>query len=268
MLIMRPSETAIQRRDRNGIDKDKADNDKRLALRDVGVISGVAVGGLGLLIILSLWLAVGRVPFIVGAAVPLFTLLAVIYQAVVYRRQWNVMQDSLAQTDLIVGKMQGQLDAAKDQLDAMNRQTEHAQRAYLGIHSANLNVGQEITGGDQFFLFTLRLKNTGNTPAYNVGIVLSTGIAVDPPDPALPSTSDIHVNGGMVGPNAELKNWARAPEPRNEQNKLWVDGKLQVYCSGVITYGTFGKTRTTKFCVLRRPGSMELEPYGKWYDGD
>ena len=65
-----------------------------------------------------------------------------------------------------------------------------------------------------------------------------------------------------------MKHWAKAPEPRDEQNKLWIDGKLHVYCSGVITYRTFGKTRTTKFCVLRRPGSMEVEPYGKWNDGD
>lgn len=59
------------------------------------------------------------VPFVVGAALPLFTLFAVIYQAIVYRRQWNVMQDNLIQTERIVEKMQAQLDGIDRQAKAM-----------------------------------------------------------------------------------------------------------------------------------------------------
>ena len=185
---MRPSQTAIQRRGRSDIDKEKAENDKRLALTDVGMVSGVAVGGLGLLIVLSLWLAVGRIPFIVGAAVPLFTLLAIIYQAIVYRRQWHSMEQALKQTDKVIEKMQAQLiasnnatEVAKNQLLESQKQTanseasliiaqrgiEHAQRAYVTI------VGRVFFGDG----YNLVIENSGNTPALEVHVnaIVTTG---------------------------------------------------------------------------------------------
>lgn len=210
---MRPSQTAIQRRGRSDIDKGKADNDWKLALTDVGLISGVAVGGLGLLIVLSFWLAVGRIPFIVGAAVPLLTLLAVIYQAVVYRRQWNAMERALKQTDSVIAQMQHQLiasnnatEVAKQQLFESKKQTanseasliiaqrgiEHAQRAYVSI------VGREFFGDG----FNLVVENSGNTPALEVHINAVVDVGMSAPKTE-GGEGIVHI--GLLAPRASYR---------------------------------------------------------------
>jgi hypothetical protein len=148
---------------------------------DLRAIVGSAVAGLATLIVLSFWLVAGRVPFIVGAAVSVFTLIAIIYQAVVYRRQWNVMQQSLRQTEQVITKMQSQIIAARDQTEVLKKALaesekmtshteasiaitqsgiEHAQRAYVTV------VKREW--GNNAFVLTL--ENSGNTPAREVAI--------------------------------------------------------------------------------------------------
>jgi hypothetical protein len=139
---MRPFQTVIQRRGGSDIDEEKAERDKKLALADVRIISGIAAGGLGLLIVLSFWLAVGRVPFIVAAALPLLTLIAIVYQAVVYRRQWSVMQDNLDQTERIVEKMQAQLNGIDRQAKAMEDSV---------VESRKLVAHSEQAAKDQLF---------------------------------------------------------------------------------------------------------------------
>ena len=155
---MRSPETEIQNRDTGSIRKTETDDDKKLMLStDLRAIFGSAVAGLSVLIALSFWLVVGRIPFIVGAALPLLTLIAIAYQAVVYHRQWRVMQDNLDRTDRVIDKMQEQIDASDKALRA-------SQRAYVGIKQTpklklRLNEFPEI---EVYFV------NTGRTPAHVV----------------------------------------------------------------------------------------------------
>jgi len=114
--------TKQQQRGQDTVRSDKKPDGKRI-VAEVGIIGGSAVAGLaGLITIGHRWISTAPavlVPFVVGAALPLFTLFAIIYQAVVYRRQWNVMQDNLDQTERIVEKMQAQLDGIDRQAKAM-----------------------------------------------------------------------------------------------------------------------------------------------------
>jgi hypothetical protein len=161
---MRLPETAIQQRNRSDIDKEKAENNKKLALTDVGKISGVALGGLGLLIVLSFWLTAGRIPFIVGAAVPLFTLFAVIYQAVVYHRQWQAMKESLKRTDLVIERMQSQIAASNTQTEVMRKALVVSNSAVVAVHSVELNKAERTV--------LVRIENTGNLPAGDIRVFL------------------------------------------------------------------------------------------------
>ncbi len=138
---MRPSKTEIQRRNTSDLDAQEAAEEKKLALADVRVIIGVATGVLVLLVALSFLLPVGRVPFVVSSAALLFTLIAIVYQGVIYRRQWNAMREMI------------KLD--KQALQVSNK-------AYVGIHSleAELKQGHLI----------LLIENTGNIPAKDVKV--------------------------------------------------------------------------------------------------
>ena len=113
-------QTEIQQREAKDIIKAKTGDDQTLMLSaDLRLIIGSAVVGTGLLIVLSFWLVASRIPFVVGAALPLLTLIAIVYRAVVYHRQWRVMKDNLRQTDRVVDKMQEQLEAMRDQVKIM-----------------------------------------------------------------------------------------------------------------------------------------------------
>ena len=120
-------------------------------------------------------------------------------QLVALQHQEQAQFSNLDETRKIVGQNADVVKAMQGQLAAMEQQTEYAQRAYLSVPIANLGMAQEITGGNQCFIFVLHIRNSGNTPAYNVEIVVSTGMAVDPPDPALLSSTSVRVNAGWLG---------------------------------------------------------------------
>lgn len=180
-----------------------------------------------------------RAKFWVEGLLSAGVLSVVIVQAVIYSKQWHVM----------------------------DAQTEYANRAYVCIPAGNMDVFDELKTGKQVMVFKLKLENTGQTPANDVQVVSFTDIAKEVPDPALLVPGEKY-HGGLIAPHAHNSHWVRAPQPTSEQNQRWVDGDLEIYCSGLITYQSFGKIRTTKFCFLRRPGTMQLQPYGKWNKAD
>jgi|SRR5712692_7473039 len=135
-----------------------------------------------------------RVKFFTVTALSLLVVVVIAVQAYIYRRQW----------------------------EAMENQTEYAQRAYVSIPIANLDVGEDF-GRNQFFIFSLRIKNCGNTPANDVEVVLTTGVEAEPPDPRLPaSNNDSPSILGLIAPGSDFRHWIRSPEPRDEQVRLWV----------------------------------------------
>lgn len=146
---MGPSKTEIQQTTSGEISKTEADNDHPLVFRsDLRFIVGSAVAGLGVLITLSLWIVVGKVQFIVGAAVPLFTLIAIIYQAVIYRRQWLAMER--------------QEKAMRETIRVSQKALSIGNRAYVGVHSLEAELEQERV--------IVMIENTGNVPAEDVKV--------------------------------------------------------------------------------------------------
>lgn len=204
-------------------------------LYGVLVLTGMAIG--------SCYFKNGadRAKFWVEGLLSAGVLSVVIVQAVIYRKQWR----------------------------AMELQTEYANRAYVCIPVANMDIFTEIETRNDKFVFKFRVENTGNTPANNVRVIGGTGVTEeDIPDPALRTADKNMRDVGLIAPKGHVEHWFKAPELTSEQNKLWGAGKLKIYCSGVITYKTFGKTRTTKFCLLRRVASMKVEYCGKWNEAD
>src|SRR5438094_6873661 len=56
-----------------------------------------------------------RVKFFTVNALSLLVVAIIAVQAYIYRRQWGAMERSLERTDKVIDKMQGQLEAMKEQ---------------------------------------------------------------------------------------------------------------------------------------------------------
>lgn len=171
---MRPSQPVPQQPDRSDIDQADSDDNQNLSKRDVGVIVGSTIGGLSALTIIA-WLLLPVssviVPFVVASALPLFTLFAIIYQAVVYRRQWYAMRAALKQTDRVIAKMQEQLSAMGQQEKALREQSKLmgdsiviSNMAAVGVHSIEYD---KHTG-----LICIRIENIGLVAAERLTLFL------------------------------------------------------------------------------------------------
>lgn len=175
---MRPRKTEIQKRATDSVVEKEKKEHKEYGLIDVSVISGAAGISLTGLIALGYYLISTvpsiLIPFVVGAALPLFTLFAIIYQAVVYRRQWHVMRDSVDRTDTIIEKMQGQLDATIQALEIERAKTE-PRLQITNVRVVNLRP-------DESPIFLLSIRNIGALDAEEtlINLRVSFGRSVDP----------------------------------------------------------------------------------------
>lgn len=118
-----------------------------------------------------------KIRFVTVNALSLFVLLAIGVQAYIYRRQWEVMERQLGQTDQIINKMQGQWDAMQEQSGLMRdalvetrKGVEIAERslilgtrAYVGINSIRVDLIKTKR-------VHVKLGNTGKLPAEDVKI--------------------------------------------------------------------------------------------------
>jgi uncharacterized membrane protein (DUF106 family) len=181
----------------------------------------LVVGAIGLLILIVVSIyhpyLTERVKFLVGSSLSLFVLLAVIVQAVIYRGQWNamneqagVMREGLEETRNLLRQnewafrenhrhanatqtqMREQSEAMKGQLEAMNAQREllqrdiestekssiYAQRAYV---TAKIRRVTSVTKRLDTFLMVLRIENSGNTPANDLVVMYGCGLKEKPP---------------------------------------------------------------------------------------
>jgi hypothetical protein len=178
---MRPSKTAIEQCDSDAVDDTDTKKYTERPLLDVGVISGSAVLSLAGLVTLGYYLVSTSlpilVPFVIGAALPLFTLFAIIYQAVVYRRQWHSMEQAREQTDRIIGKMQNQIEATgreeailRDQAEKMGLSIIVSNKASVGIHTIEYS---KETG-----LIIIKIENIGLVAAERINLFLEVIVGV------------------------------------------------------------------------------------------
>lgn len=196
MPIIKRVQPVAQRSGRSRIGQHDADDNQKLSeWADVGGIAAAsAIGLIGLLLIAWLLLPVSGkiVPFVVAGALPLFTLVVVFYQAIVYRRQWNAMLAAMKQTDRVIDKMQAQVNEIQKQsgildktlaetakmaehsergIEVARENTEYAQRAYVTV------TQKAFTGTG----FSVAIENSGNTPAREVMVSWLIDAGTAPP---------------------------------------------------------------------------------------
>jgi hypothetical protein len=270
MSLIKPVQPVRQQPRRGGVHDAEAEADQKLSRREIAIVASSGIGTIGMLTLIA-WLLLPisnhLVPFVVGSALPALTLLAIIYQAIVYRRQWNAMQTALKQTDRVVAKMQAQLNAIREQTSVMQdsltetqkmakhsergveiaeQSMEYAQRAYVGI--------TRKTGGQTGFMLTI--ENSGNTPASDVAIVAVTEPGGSPPK--LPEGSEGYTHIGVLAPHVPYEHWmpfkrTLTPEEQKEFNDpVWAEF-THWWVVGLIFYRdvfhrNLGDYRQTEFC--------------------
>jgi len=269
MSIIKPIKPNIEPRRRRGAEDAEAKKDQDLSKKEIKVIAAAGSGGFVFLFLVAwllLPLSAKIIPFIVAGALPLFTLYAVIYQAIVYRRQWNAMRSALKQTDRVIDRMQAQLSAIREQTTVMQdslieaqkmvrhsergveiaeQSMKYAQRAFVSITKKELSRSH----------FVIYVENSGNTPAREVSVQCVVDAGMQPPE--LPAEPDV-IFLGLLAPrsperiakpfNRELTNEERAIYwERSDLFHWWIRGVItyrDIFHESVSDY------RVTKFCFF------------------
>jgi ABC-type multidrug transport system fused ATPase/permease subunit len=234
------------------IQREQEKDGNKLPLTELWIILCVALIGFIALCAIAYWRITEhsfRIGFLVSSALVFFTLLAIVFQAVVYRRQWHAMRDSLKQTEKMIGKMQGQLAEVRQQTEIMKtslshtealvkhteqgikvaeRNTRYAQRAYVTVTKR-----EAIETG-----FWLTIENSGNTPALDVTVMhaADAGFAA----PAMPTwDGGTYISVGMLAPRETYRFFIpygrtiRADEAEYFNDPKW---EYNWWCIGQIFY--------------------------------
>jgi len=171
------------------------------------------------------------------------------------KEQARIMSESLEKTRNIVTQNERAVRAAERSVEVAEQNTVYAQRAYISVTAGDANWGR----------FFLRIENSGNTPASKVQLIAIAEVRADPPitpDVALPGT-DRYTYIGLISPRGYFEKEVRInPEITDEQRPLVGQGKLKPWSSGVILYqDAFGIDRKTTFCFYQTCGSTKLQPW-------
>jgi len=281
---MRPVQSIVRKKNGREVSSSETDDSQKLSRTDIGIIAGASIGGLTILILIA-WLLLplsGKiVPFIVAGALPLFTLIAIVYQAVVYRRQWNVMQESLTKTDAIIEKMQLQFEAINKQEGHLSVQAEAAKSATaIAQDSLNLNQQNTITTQRAYVSvterltyqegFILKIENTGNTPALDVVIWFAATQGYSPPK--VPENDPrCYISIGLLAPRSSYEVEVEIRDDLSEKkNETLGMEDFNFWCAGKIWYRDIFQSsdfdgHTTGFCFYQVPAK---KPIHAWFEGN
>lgn len=216
---------------------------------------------IGLLLVAIFWPGMTeRLKFFVGTLWVLVTAFAVIAQAVIYRKQWAIMESGLKRSD-------ASIELSKQSIGFAEQSSIYANRAY--VVAKIRDIGER----DDSFQFRLRIENSGNTPANDVVIAYSYGLREKAPhDKAPDSDMVVYDEGwteterlGLIAPNGSY-HVISTPEVTFERMDVWnaehkrfvrgverfAAGELRFYCWGRIVYeDMFNRKRHTDFCFLQ-----------------
>jgi hypothetical protein len=251
MSVIKPVQPPPQQPRKRAIGSAESEQDEKLTPREVKIIAASAVGGIvSLTLIAWLLLPISSkiVPFVVAGALPLFTLFAIIYQAIVYHRQWQAMKDSLGRTDLVIEKMQSQLVESNNQTEVMKRALAESEK--LTAHAkANLAITQEgIEHAQRAYLtvtqciagpagFKLTIENSGNTPAREVAVsaITEPGFGnVEMPTEPMGNYRPV----GLLGPRSPVHVFFAIRNLTSEEEGYYNDSEwgFHWFCRGQIFY--------------------------------
>lgn len=254
MSLIKPVKPVPQQTRRRGVNDVEASQSEKLTKAEIGIVASAGAGGLVLLTLLA-WLVLplsGNIlPFVVAGAFPLFTLIAIVYQAVVYRRQWNVMQKALGQTDKVIGNMQAQLiESEKERIilketlsatqelvkhtergiEITERNARYAQRAYVTV------TERKIVNDQAFYLL---IENSGNTPATEVAVNAITHVGFTPEQLPINVTLKGYTHIGLLAPHSRYELVVPLEGSVSEADQGYFDDPNQQFdwwCTGTIVY--------------------------------
>lgn len=138
-------------------------------------------------------------PAFVAGVIGLLTLYAIVGQALIYKKQSDLMQGALKRTDNLISQNTSLITAARRQaratekgLDLNEKMFYHTQRAYLGITTVGLKKFGEPAEKNTLpesgkFQIVIGVVNRGQTPAFGLAHAFRLGIgepplSVTPPD--------------------------------------------------------------------------------------
>jgi hypothetical protein len=131
------------------------------------ILGAILLPGLivGVLFIVSKYLGITSDPvsFVTGNLLNALIFLAIVAQAIIYRKQWEVMQ---AQAK----KMHEQLDAIKEQSKIMERSLTISTRAYVGVYSISIDFETKQ--------ISIRIENIGKVPASHINVSINMEVRV------------------------------------------------------------------------------------------
>lgn len=203
-----------------------------------------------------------RVKFFTVNALSLLVFVAIVVQAHIYRRQWEVMKTQEGILERQAKAFEAQVVAMQESMKIAQQTMIYAQRAYLAISE------RRIDSPDQKYLFfRLTIKNFGLTPASHVRIFATAEMRKQPPDPHDTSSADWH-DLGLIPPGEAVEaisnsigktqeDWAS--QRRRSRNADRVD----FYCWGIVQYrDIFEEDRETSFCLIEDlQGPLRVRPY-------
>jgi hypothetical protein len=149
-----------------------------------------------------------------------------------------------------------------------NKYIIHAQRAYVGIPTGDLlYTFPNVT-------FTLRIENSGNTPANDVTVLGQVELRRKEPEPSSFNAGE-RIPVGLMLPRSMITKFMTLPDITTDQQREIMTRDLKAYCWGTIRYrDIFGMARSTVFCFGTRTGfdgfapcacGNEVDPQGEYY---
>jgi hypothetical protein len=215
---------------------------------------------IGLLLVAIFWPGMTeRLKFFIGTLWVLVTAFAVIAQAVIYRKQWAIMESSLSRSDTAI-------ELTKQSIGFNEKSFEYANRAYVIARIKALNpVAARL---DRFY-FKLRIENSGNTPANDVRVAYACRLDDKPPCEMIEGQLscdigfDLYKRLGVVAPN-DSDPFIDTPQIGFEsigQFQLFESEALKFYCWGTIYYeDMFNEPRHSDFCFYQSWSRREGYP--------
>jgi ABC-type multidrug transport system fused ATPase/permease subunit len=233
-----------------------------------------------------------RIRFITVNSLSLLVVVIIAIQAVIYRREWRVMQKGLRQTDRMIDKMHEQLDAMKEQAAVMTAQVEIAGKAIAVAErdaeaaEKSVALAQEALDVEQapYFGITnieiqglgvahcpqieITFMNGGRTPAWSFYAIALVFVGYRPDlvaekfsiEPELGNWGDTFVPSGKAKTICFTETDFRLTE---EQDKaIRSDHPQRFFIQGTAHYRNMkGKKLWTEFCGVYYPSTGRFGDY-------
>jgi hypothetical protein len=145
-------------------------------------------------------------------------------------------------------------NAAHDAVRVAQSTAEMQLRAYLSAEASELLT---LEGGSLGAIISIKFKNAGTTPAYNVRSTMGAGFRKDPLPPGIDMSwfKTVEFNADVIFPHNDRVAFAVNSPPDGRPQKLTRADTIYV-CADTKYFDVFKKERTTKFCAAASGGDL------------